>query len=130
MNTIEFSIPETGGQTLASLFSTMESERGNLYIEEYSVFQTTLDQVSEKGFFSFFLHIIFFVFFYLCKSILQRRAARYFGRLRFKSRKARCFYLESFSKSFSCDSYAVSSLVGAVLDYYECYGVYNTCRCF
>lgn len=45
MGIIEFSIPDSGGQTLAALFSLIEKEKADLYIEEYSVFQTTLDQV-------------------------------------------------------------------------------------
>ena len=45
MGTTEFSIPQTGDRGIGELFSLIEKARDNLYIEEYSVFQTTLDQV-------------------------------------------------------------------------------------
>ena len=52
LNTVEFAISDA--DSLGSIFSKMESERDNLYIAEYSVFQTTLDQVC-VSIFDFFL---------------------------------------------------------------------------
>jgi len=45
MGTTEFSIPQSGDRGIGELFSLIEKAKENLYIEEYSVFQTTLDQV-------------------------------------------------------------------------------------
>jgi len=50
LNTVEFSIGQSNNESLAEIFSVLERERDELYIEEYSVSQSTLDQVSSLVF--------------------------------------------------------------------------------
>jgi len=47
---VEFSIGQSNNESLAEIFSVLERERDELYIEEYSVSQSTLDQVSSLVF--------------------------------------------------------------------------------
>ena len=47
---MEFSIGQSNNESLAEIFSVLERERDELYIEEYSVSQSTLDQVSSLVF--------------------------------------------------------------------------------